>query len=245
MSRKRINAFAGQFDGREIIMLESPAYRAASLSCRMIMDRLAIEYAHHGGNDNGKLPVTYDQLVEYGLHRHAIGPARREGEALGLFAVTEAGRAGTGEFRSPNLWRITYRAAGRNPPTNEWKAIKTDEQAKQIAKAARMTSSTKTKSQCRFPPRTGGGFRHRKDELPVPVSITTWASADSVTTSISRVGSEHANVTAKPAKTRAEIAKAYRERLKAAGRKPASGAKRQRAYKARKRAAAMNGHAEP
>jgi hypothetical protein len=37
-------------------MLESPAFRVSSLACRRILDRIAVEYAHHGGNDNGKLP---------------------------------------------------------------------------------------------------------------------------------------------------------------------------------------------
>jgi hypothetical protein len=246
-SHKRINRIAGQFDAREIILLESPAFRAASLSCRMIMDRLAIELAHHGGNDNGKLPVTYDQFVEYGLHRHAISPAIREGEALGLFFVTERGRANAGEFRAPNLFRISYRAAGKNPPTNEWKAIKTDDEAKLKARAARFSPSQKTKSQCRFPPNTGDGFRHRNGKFPVPVSVTTGTSTDSITTSISRAGGEHASVT-RPM-TPAERQKRYRERQKArpAGEeRPVStaktGAERQRDYRARKRAA-MNGHA--
>jgi hypothetical protein len=133
----RVNRINGQFDARLIDMLESPAYRVASLSCRMIMDRIAIEYAHHGGKENGKLPVTYNQFVEYGLHRHAIGPGIREGEALGLFFVTERGRANAGEFRSPNLFRLPYRACGSNPPTTEWSKIGTMEEAKLLAKAAR------------------------------------------------------------------------------------------------------------
>jgi hypothetical protein len=151
MGRRR-NRIAGQFDAREITMLESPAYRAASMSCRMIMDRLAIEYAHHGGHDNGKLPVTYNQFVEYGLHRHAIGPAVREGEALGLFFVTERGRATAGEFRSPNLFRIPYRQVGSDPPTNEWKRIKNIEEAAFIARAARNNKEINPKRR-----RPGGG----------------------------------------------------------------------------------------
>jgi hypothetical protein len=136
MARRR-NRIGGQFDAREITLLESPAYRVASRGCRMIMDRLAIEYAHHGGNDNGKLPVTYDQFVEYGLHRHCIAPALREGEALGLFFIAERGRAHAGEFRSPHLFRIPYRQVSSDPPTNEWKRIKTIEDAHAIARAAR------------------------------------------------------------------------------------------------------------
>jgi hypothetical protein len=140
MARRR-NPIGGQFDARLIEMLESPAYRVASLSCRLIMDRIAVEYAHHGGNENGRLPVTYNQFVEYGLHRHGIRPAIREGEALGLFFVTERGRAHAGEFRSPNLFRIPYRQVGADPPTNEWKRIKTVEDAQAIARAARRAKS--------------------------------------------------------------------------------------------------------
>jgi hypothetical protein len=81
--------------------------------------------------------VTYDQLLEFGLHRHAISPAIREGEALGLFVVTERGRANAGEFRSPNLFRLPYRYCGNEPPTNEWRRIKTVKEAKVIARAAR------------------------------------------------------------------------------------------------------------
>jgi hypothetical protein len=59
-------------------MMESPAYRVLSLSARRVLDRIMIELAHHGGNDNGKLPVTYEHFEEYGIHRHAIAPAIRE-----------------------------------------------------------------------------------------------------------------------------------------------------------------------
>jgi hypothetical protein len=32
----------------------------------MVISRIEIELAHHGGNDNGQLPVTTDDFVEYG-----------------------------------------------------------------------------------------------------------------------------------------------------------------------------------
>jgi hypothetical protein len=139
---RRRNLITWQFDARPIEMLESPAFRVASLSCRLILDRIAIELAHHGGHDNGKLPVTYDQFEEFGLHRHAINPALREGEALGLFVVTERGRASAGEFRRPNKFRLPYRHCGNDPPTNEWKKIKTIEEAELIARRARTSPGT-------------------------------------------------------------------------------------------------------
>jgi hypothetical protein len=57
-------------------MMESPAYIALGGSARKVLDRLEIEIAHHAGNDNGKLPCTYEHFVEYGVNRHAVGPAR-------------------------------------------------------------------------------------------------------------------------------------------------------------------------
>lgn len=53
---KRFNKISGQFSARLIEMLESPAYRVLSLSARRILDRIDIEHAHHGGQDNGLYP---------------------------------------------------------------------------------------------------------------------------------------------------------------------------------------------
>src|SRR6478752_5794871 len=80
------------------------------------LDRIEIEHADHGGNDNGRLPVTYDDFECYGIHRHAIAPAIRETVALGFAEITERGRAGNAEFRSPHKFRLTYFHVGRAPP---------------------------------------------------------------------------------------------------------------------------------
>ena len=64
-----------------IEMLESPAYRALSLSAHRVMARIEIELAHHGGNDNGHLPVTKQNFVDYGVHHDGVAPAIRELEA--------------------------------------------------------------------------------------------------------------------------------------------------------------------
>ena len=84
---KRRNKIDGQFNARTLKMMESPAYRALSLSARRVMDRICIELMHHGGNDNGKLPVTYEHFVEYGIARHAIAPAIREARMKPLVLV--------------------------------------------------------------------------------------------------------------------------------------------------------------
>jgi hypothetical protein len=135
----RRTKIAGQFAARTIEMLESPAFRVLSLSARRVLDRIEIELAHHGGQDNGKLPVTYEHFHEYGIHRHAIGPGIRECVTLGFVEITETGRGGNAEFRRPNLFRLTYKHAGSVAPTEDWRKIETIEGAEALARAARTT----------------------------------------------------------------------------------------------------------
>jgi hypothetical protein len=132
--RQRRTSIGGQFAPRLIEMLESPAYRVLSLGAHRVIARIEIELGHHGGTNNGKLPVTYDQLEEYGMDRQTIGPAIREAHALGFITVI-GGRAGNAEFRTPSLYGLTYNH--RNNPTHEWRRIKTLEEACAIRAAAR------------------------------------------------------------------------------------------------------------
>jgi hypothetical protein len=144
MSSKRGNKISAQFSVHLIEMLKSPAWCVLSLSARRLLDRIEIEHANHGGQENGRLPVTYDQFEEYGIERHAIAPAKREAVALGFLEITEEGRAGNAEYRQPNYFRLTYRNAKgvHGDGTHEWRKIKTIEEAKMIAKAARAAKNT-------------------------------------------------------------------------------------------------------
>jgi hypothetical protein len=135
--RRRRTRIDGQFAPRLIDILRSPAMSALSLSARRMLDRIEIELASHGGTDNGKLPVTYDDFYTFGIHRHAIAPGMRELVALGFIEITERGRAGNAEYRRPNLFRLTYRDLNRAAPTHEWRRIKTEEEARRVAQAAR------------------------------------------------------------------------------------------------------------
>jgi len=134
---KRRTKIGGAFAPRLVEMLESPAHRVLSLSARRVLDRLEIEFAHHGGTGNGKLPCTYDHFVEYGLHRHAIGPAIRELIALGFLERTQQGGGGNADERLPSLYRLTYRHTDRSDSTNDWRKIKTLEEAIRLAKESR------------------------------------------------------------------------------------------------------------
>jgi hypothetical protein len=137
---KRRNSINDQWSARRREMLESPAYRVLSQSAHRAISRIELELCYHGGNDNGRLPVTFDDFVEYGIDRASVAPALREGEALGFFQVTERGRGGNREYRTPNKFYLTF-AVGRGsrakPPTDEWRKIKTLQEAKAIARFAR------------------------------------------------------------------------------------------------------------
>jgi hypothetical protein len=185
--RQRSKGIAGQFAPRTIEMLRSPAYRALSLSGHRVLARLEIELANHGGTDNGKLPVTYDDFESYGMDRHSIAPGIRECVALGFTEVTEPGRAGNAEFRRPTLFRITYRHTGRAAPTDEWQRIKTNEEAEAISLQARNKNKKPvgvlTNSQWRNP--------HRKRPFHSGGTPTTGVSAFSPTTLESLGGVPH------------------------------------------------------
>jgi hypothetical protein len=200
MARRRRNAIAGQFAARPIEMLESPAYRALSRAAHQVLARIEVEHAHHGGADNGELPVTYDQFVEYGLHRHAIAAAIRELAALGFIQITARGCAGNENYRRPNLFRLTYRPAKNattGDGTHEWRSIKTVEQAEALAQQARREADPRARALGRARARKkipSDGFRQVSvtvsdtddGQSPVPETVTTCVSAETVTTSISR-----------------------------------------------------------
>jgi hypothetical protein len=61
-------------------------------------------------------------------------------KALGFVRVTERGRGGNADYCQPNLLFLTF-AHGRdsraNPPSHDWRKIKTLEEAMEIAKVAR------------------------------------------------------------------------------------------------------------
>ena len=189
MSKKtRRNTIKGQWTARRLEMIESPPWRVLSLSGHRLLDRLEIELRHHAGRDNGKLPVTFTQFEEYGIDRHSIAPAMREVEALGFAEVTEHGRAGNAEYRTPNKYRLTYQKTDDREPTDNWQFIKTIEDAKSRALAARKPPSRKQKPVGKNTSFSVGN-PHRKPEIPSGGNPHYRAGAETPTTlDISREG---------------------------------------------------------
>jgi hypothetical protein len=189
MAPRKRNRIDGQFNARLIEMIQSPAYRVLSLSAHRVLDRISIELAHHGGCDNGKLPVTYEQFIEYGMDRNAVAPAIRELEALGFLEVTQRGKPSPGEFRVPNLFRLTCVNCKSTPsPTHEWRRVPDMEMAEALARVARkaITGTKKQKSSRENHYCASMENPYCGDQFPVGKTPTTVPVGKTPTTSISR-----------------------------------------------------------
>jgi hypothetical protein len=173
---------SGQFAPRLIEMLESHAWRVLSLSGRRLIDRIEIELARHGGNDNGSLPVTYEQFTAYGIHDHCISPAIRETVALGFIEVTEQGRGGNAEWRTPSKYRLTFRHTDRAEPTHEWRRIKTIDEAEALARKARNQPVPKTEHRWRKTRRSLAKTTSENTEAPLAETASTAPLAESTST---------------------------------------------------------------
>jgi hypothetical protein len=147
MSRRQ-QSIISQFVPHRIEMIESPAWRALSLSARRVIDRIEIEHGHHGGKDNDRLPVTFDDFEDFGISHKSVAPAIREAVALGFIRITERGRPSESDFgRHANKFGLTYLPVRRgtrwHEETDEWKQIKTLEEAERTAQKARAAKDEK------------------------------------------------------------------------------------------------------
>jgi hypothetical protein len=136
--KKKHHKIGAPFVPHTFEMLRSPAWRVLSLTAHRILSRIEIEFGNHGGRDNGKLPVTFADLRNFGIRNcDDIARGIRELRALGFVELTRPGRAGNGEFRAPNLFRLTYLPAYGKAPTHEWRQFETIEAAEQAAQKSR------------------------------------------------------------------------------------------------------------
>jgi hypothetical protein len=111
-----------------------------SRAAHLVLSRIELELRNHGGHNSARLAVTFDDFVEYGIHRHGVAAALRELEALGIVLITERGRGGNAEYRQPHRFCLNYQCGAvdaQDEVTNAWRKIETPEQAEQIARDAR------------------------------------------------------------------------------------------------------------
>jgi len=86
-----------------------------------------------------KLPVTFRDFHDYGIHWDLIAPSIRAAEALGFIRVTQWGVASAAEFHLSTLFALTHLPTddGKTAATDDWRKIATLEEAKAIGKDAR------------------------------------------------------------------------------------------------------------
>jgi hypothetical protein len=132
-------------------MLESAAFRALSAPGRRVIDRIALEHMAHGGGENGKLPVTYQDFHYYGVRRSSINGAIAEVIELGFIERTDEGSLAWGEFKGrPARYRLAWLKdfQGAAPP-NRWKRFDTVSEAREAADRARKRASERARERLR------------------------------------------------------------------------------------------------
>jgi hypothetical protein len=161
----RRNIVAQWHHSRPKELLESPALRILSRAAHLALLRIEIELRNHAGQANGKLIVTHEQFIEYGVRRHQVASALRELEALGPIIITVHGRGGNAEHREPNRFLLNYLCGAvdaHEQITNSWNRIQTMKEAGAIARAARANKN---------PAKVSYGFRisgRKSKTFPTP-----------------------------------------------------------------------------
>ena len=165
--------------------------RVLSRVAHLALTRLEVEHMDHGGAENGRLPTTYQQFEEWGIHPRFVASALRELQALGIVEITRHGYAGAADKRSPSLYRLTYLTAhdagsADATGTHEYLKIKTVEEAEAVAKAARNAADPRnverskkhsaTVTKCQISPSQSDGTKakRRRHKVTVQVTVTKW-----------------------------------------------------------------------
>jgi hypothetical protein len=147
-------------------MLESPAWRALTGNAMKIVLRIALEHLKHGGLENGLLPVTYRDFEKCGVRRNAVRESKLIAIHLGWIDETSAGEVPWhGNIRKPSTFALTWLPRHNGvPPSNRWKRIKSDAEAKTAIKAAKAELAQHR----RLPP----FFNRQRKPNPTPKSDT-------------------------------------------------------------------------
>jgi hypothetical protein len=111
---------------------KSPAWRVMSIYAKRIIDALEIEWSKSMGKENGRLVLTYKDLMVYcgSANKRGISAAIAELVALGLITYTP-GHGGSKP--EPNMYGLAYFPGGGDnggPAPDFWREITTIEEAK-------------------------------------------------------------------------------------------------------------------
>jgi hypothetical protein len=120
-------------------MLDSPAWRALAGNAMKVVMRIALEHLKHGGVENGKLPVTYQDFVKCGVRRNSVRQAILIAIYLGWIDKTSTGEVPWhGDIRKPSTFALTWLPRHDGvPPSNRWKRFESDAEAKAAIRVAK------------------------------------------------------------------------------------------------------------
>ncbi|MFK0339187.1 hypothetical protein ACIQT7_18115 [Agrobacterium deltaense] len=122
----------GAWSPRRLELLVSPAWRNAPRAMKALLEELEIENMRHKGSANGQLFKSYTQFVEAGFNKTTVSSMTKMAEALGLLKVNRNSGVGKPDLRDACAYTLTYLPTGIGgsvAPTDEWKRVRTDEQA--------------------------------------------------------------------------------------------------------------------
>jgi hypothetical protein len=121
---------------------------------RIVVDRVAYEHLRHSGRENGRLKITFNNFIAWGMSRSSVGDAVAIAQALGFIRLVKRGRASFGDLRYPSEYAVTWQTIGSDIPTNPWRRIWSKEVAKaKIAAAMRERDTEKANNAERHKPR--------------------------------------------------------------------------------------------
>jgi hypothetical protein len=138
--------------------------------------RIALEHLKHGGVENGKLPVTYQDFARRGVRKNSVREAQLVAIHLGWVDRTSIGEVPWhGDIRSPSTFGLTWlpRYDGA-PANNRWASIETELDAKAAVRRAKAELA-----QLRRMP---SFFNRQVNQSPTPKDAT-WTGDDSDTSS--------------------------------------------------------------
>jgi hypothetical protein len=144
---------------------------------------------------NGRLTVAFKNFEDYGIHRHAIGLALAEVEALGFIAITEHGtKAKAAEYRRANKFCLTTypELEGVGPEGCRWRRFKTLEEAVAAAERARTAYEEKKKNEPVRKPHRRPVRKPYCNAEKASAETAPLQMAETAPLSISRVGSSTA-----------------------------------------------------
>lgn len=149
MTKSKKWTVEGSWIPRRLDVLQSAAWRNAPRALKSLLEILEIEHMRRKGSANGELFKSYPQFVKEGFNRTTVSDMTKLGEHLGLLKVNRETGVGSPDLKDACAYTLTYLPTGiigNVAPTDEWRRIRTDDQAKAIIENLRHRKVSRRKA---------------------------------------------------------------------------------------------------